>query len=194
MAQSVLGKINYLTEEQYNKAKAEDRINPNEIYMTPDDVDLSNRDTSPIGIINSYAGLTEPRHWLFCDGRELSRIEYKRLFDVIGTTYGEGDKVTTFNLPNLKGRIPVGVDYSQNEFNTVGKSGGSKYLQQHSHKQSLGDGGSRNGVATYNWHLATNGRWYEGSDLAGPVADNCKTGNSGNLQPYLVLNYIIKVD
>lgn len=38
---------------------------------------------------------------LYCDGSEVSREEYKELFDFIGTRYGVGDNVTTFNLPNL---------------------------------------------------------------------------------------------
>jgi hypothetical protein len=40
--------------------------------------------------------------WLACDGSEVSRETYSALFDVIGTTYGEGDGTTTFNLPNRK--------------------------------------------------------------------------------------------
>ena len=192
MAQSILGKINYLTEEQYTKAKAEGRINPDEIYMTPDDVDLSDRDTSPIGTIHSYAGSTEPKHWLFCDGRELSRLEYKRLFDVIGITYGEGDGISTFNLPDLRGRIPVGVDSTQEEFTEVGKSGGSKYLQSHSHTVTAE--GHTAKMPGYAWgttgeeFLMGNGGWK--SDTPGVAG----TGDSENLQPYLVLNYIIKYE
>lgn len=192
MAQSVLGKINYLTEEQYTKAKAEGRINPDEIYMTPDDVDLSDRDTSPIGTIHSYAGSTEPKHWLFCDGRELSRLEYKRLFDVIGTTYGEGNGSTTFNIPDLRGRIPVGLDSAQEEFVEVGKYGGSKFLQAHSHAHTAeghtakipgfvwGSEGTEFNIVKEGWK----------SETPGPAG----TGDSENLQPYLVLNYIIKYE
>lgn len=192
MSQSVLGKINYLTEEQYAKAKAEGRINPDEIYMTPDDIDLSDRDTSPIGTIHSYAGSTEPKHWLFCDGRELSRLEYKRLFDVIGTTYGAGNGSTTFNIPDLRGRIPVGLDSAQEEFVEVGKYGGSKFLQSHSHAYTAeghtakipgfvwGSEGIEFNIVKEGWKSETPG--------------NAGTGDSENLQPYLVLNYIIKYE
>lgn len=190
MAQSVLGKINYLTEEQYTKAKAEGRINPDEIYMTPDDVDTSDRDTSPIGAIQSYAGLTEPKYWLFCDGREVSRLEYKGLFDVIGTTYGEGNGSTTFNLPNLRGRIPVGVDSAQEEFIEVGKSGGSKFMQAHSHASTAQGHNAKIPGWVYDsggdrFALTSGGYRIEDPGVAG-------TGDSENLQPYLVLNYIIK--
>ena len=83
------------------------------------------------------------------------------------------------------GRTLVCIDTNDSDFNTVKKIGGSKYLQQHSHWQSLKDSGSRTGVAAYEWHLSNTGRWYDGSDLAGNVADSWKTGNSGNLQPYV---------
>lgn len=85
------------------------------------------------------------------------------------------------------GRTLVGIDTSQTEFNTVMKTGGSKYLQRHSHWQSLKDSGSRAGVAAYDWFISNTGRWYDGSDLAGDVAGSWKTGNSGNLQPYIVV-------
>lgn len=83
------------------------------------------------------------------------------------------------------GRCLVCVDTSDTDFNTVKKTGGSKYLQQHTHDQSLKDSGSRVGVATYEWFISNTGRWYDGSDLAGYVSDSWKTGNSGNLQPYI---------
>ena len=54
-----------------------------------------------------FAGDFQPLNWLFCDGRELSRTSYNDLFDVIGTTYGAGNGVSTFNLPDLRGRAPV---------------------------------------------------------------------------------------
>lgn len=85
------------------------------------------------------------------------------------------------------GKTLVCIDTSDSDFNTVKKTGGSKYLQQHSHWQSLKDSGSRTGVAAYEWFISNTGRWYDGSDLAGSVAGSWKTGNSGNLQPYMVV-------
>lgn len=55
----------------------------------------------PTGTILSFAGSTVPTGFLFCDGTAISRTDYADLFTVIGTTYGEGDGETTFNLPNL---------------------------------------------------------------------------------------------
>lgn len=60
------------------------------------------------GQIFAYAGTDEPSGALLCDGSEVSRVEYSELFAAIGTTYGEGDGSTTFNLPNLEGRLVVG--------------------------------------------------------------------------------------
>lgn len=80
----------------------------------------------PIASVIPYAGAAAPTGWLMADGTAVSRETYADLFEVIGTDYGAGDGSTTFNLPNLKGRVPVGQDSSQSEFNTLGKTGGTK--------------------------------------------------------------------
>src|SRR5690606_11752046 len=78
-----------------------------------------------------------------CDGSAVSRTDYADLFEVIGTSYGVGDGSTTFNLPNLQGRVPVGLDTGQTEFNALGKTGGAKthtltidQMPSHSHTQA----------------------------------------------------------
>ena len=53
-----------------------------------------------------------PEGWLFCNGAAVSRTTYRRLFDVIGTAYGTGDGSTTFNVPDLRGGLPVGAEVS----------------------------------------------------------------------------------
>ncbi len=60
------------------------------------------------GVIQMYAGAAAPTGWLLCDGSAVSRTTYATLFAVIGTTYGVGDGSTTFNLPDMRGRMPVG--------------------------------------------------------------------------------------
>lgn len=71
------------------------------------------------GTIQLYAGNTTlPKSWLFCNGSAVSRKEYKRLFSVIGETYGAGDGQNTFNLPDLRGRVPVGANHTH--INTTG--------------------------------------------------------------------------
>lgn len=83
-------------------------------------------DTLPIGSMIPYGSLTIPEGWLRCDGSAVSRTTYSQLFSVIGTSYGVGDGSTTFNLPNKKGRVSVGYDSAQTEFDTIGKTGGAK--------------------------------------------------------------------
>lgn len=63
-----------------------------------------------IGIVQQFAGMTAPEGWLMCDGSAVSRTDYAALFAVIGTTYGTGDGSTTFNLPDLQGRVPIGAN------------------------------------------------------------------------------------
>ena len=60
-----------------------------------------------IGNIIAYTGNDVPRGYLVCDGSEIEREVYPELFAVIGTTYGSGDGLSTFNLPNLSGKLPL---------------------------------------------------------------------------------------
>lgn len=62
----------------------------------------------PVGTIVSYAGATVPTGWLLCDGSAINRATYSTLFTAIGTAYGVGDGVTTFELPDMRGRFPFG--------------------------------------------------------------------------------------
>lgn len=63
----------------------------------------------PIGSVKMYAGESQPSKWLICDGSAVSRNTYAKLFAVIGTRYGAGDGVNTFNLPDFSGRTAIGV-------------------------------------------------------------------------------------
>jgi microcystin-dependent protein len=63
---------------------------------------------TPTGMISAFAGANAPTGWLLCDGTAVSRTTYSSLFAVTSTTYGTGDGSTTFNLPDLRQRIPVG--------------------------------------------------------------------------------------
>src|SRR5215475_1863724 len=59
-------------------------------------------------IVESYAGPTAPAGSLLCYGQPISRTAYAGLFATLGTTYGAGDGSTTFNLPDLRGRVTAG--------------------------------------------------------------------------------------
>lgn len=74
------------------------------------------------GIIIPFAGTVAPQGCLFCDGAAVSRTTYAALFAVIGTTYGAGDGETTFNVPDLAGRVVIGSSQSH----ALGTTGGSE--------------------------------------------------------------------
>ena len=69
-----------------------------------------------------FAGTVAPEGYLFCDGSAVSRTTYATLFGVIGTTFGAGDGSTTFNVPDLGGRVPLGVSSTH----LLGSTGGSE--------------------------------------------------------------------
>ncbi|WP_159711398.1 tail fiber protein [Geminicoccus flavidas] len=64
----------------------------------------------PAGVVLPYAGPVPPAGWLLCDGSNVSRTAYAKLFASIGTTYGTGDGTTTFRLPDLRGEFVRGLD------------------------------------------------------------------------------------
>jgi microcystin-dependent protein len=175
-------------------------------------------DGNPAGTIIPFAGTTEPDGYLLCDGREVSRTTYYVLFGVIGTTYGSGDGVSTFNLPNIQGRIVAGLDPAQSEFQTLGLTGGEKTHtltegEMPTHSHVLTDPGhshilNEQGQASY---VFANGVYIMTSELgltggtgtnvtSYPASTNITLASTGgnlahnNLQPYIVMNYFIKFD
>lgn len=62
----------------------------------------------PVGAVLPFYGSRPPKNWLLCYGQEVSRTEYKALFDTIGTVAGSGNGSTTFNVPDLKGKVIYG--------------------------------------------------------------------------------------
>jgi microcystin-dependent protein len=65
----------------------------------------------PVGMIMLSSSNTTPQGWLICDGSSISRSQYPTLFAQIGTTFGNIDN-TTFNLPDLRNRVPLGSNNS----------------------------------------------------------------------------------
>ena len=99
-----------------------------------------------VGEVKLYTGVGAPSSsWLLCDGSAVSRIQYKRLFALIGERYGPGDGNETFNLPDFRGRIPVGVDSNRTHIelaHELGLSGGNttyqltpSHIPAHTHDQ-----------------------------------------------------------
>lgn len=63
---------------------------------------------TPVGAITAFGGATAPTGWALCDGSQLNRLTYQSLFNIVGTTYGAGDGSTTFNVPDLRQKFPLG--------------------------------------------------------------------------------------
>lgn len=145
-------------------------------------------DTLPIGSIVEWGSDAAPENWLICNGQELKRNEYPDLFAAIGTTYGEGDGSTTFNLPNMASKFPIGYNSSDSDFNSLGKTGGEK-----EHTLTLGELPSNPILTTNASSIATDGYIMRGSYTS---VSNYNVGGNGeahnNMPPYLVVNYIIK--
>jgi microcystin-dependent protein len=81
--------------------------------------DIINR--SEVGAIKPWTKATAPDGYLLCNGGAVSRSTYADLFAVISTTYGSGDGSTTFNVPQLQGKLPQG--YDGNTYNLAGTGG-----------------------------------------------------------------------
>lgn len=162
----------------------------------------------PAGVIVSYISNTIPNGWLLCDGSAVSRTTYSRLYAAVGTTYGAGNGTTTFNLPNLKGKVPVGRDSSDSSFTPLATAGGEKNhtlttseIPSHKHWISAGtyDDGNMSTTGTSNSQdtgLAADGGSYSVDDLNKPYGRYSLAAGGGgshnNLQPYVVTNYLIK--
>lgn len=78
-----------------------------------------------IGSIIPFAGASIPTGYLVCDGSAISRVDYAELFSVIGTDFGAGDDSTTFNLPDLSGRVVIGSSLDHGFATTGGEEGHS---------------------------------------------------------------------
>lgn len=168
--------------------------------LTSADMNLIVKFLVPTGSVSAFAGSSAPTNWLLCDGSNVSRTTYSDLFAVIGTTFGAGDGSTTFGLPNLKGKVPVGKDSSQTEFDTLAETGGAKTHTLTAAEQAslpiyygtpspadqyrVGAGGALGGYVGPGVSSVNNG-FGSLTALGGGGAHN-------NLQPYLVLNFIIK--
>ena len=89
----------------------------------------------PIGAILAFAKASSPEGYLECDGSEVSRVTYSTLFSVIGTSYGNGNGSTTFNIPDLRGEFVRGWSHGKLDVDS-GRLFGSNQaeeLKSHSH-------------------------------------------------------------
>lgn len=96
--------------------------------------------TIPAGMIAPYAVTSAPSGWLLCDGAAVSRTTYSTLFAAISTTYGTGDGSTTFNVPDLRGRMIAGYAASggHTDVATIGNNDGvAAASRRPKHKTSI---------------------------------------------------------
>jgi len=190
----------------------------------------------PPGVISQFAGSAAPDGYLLCVGQSLNTTTFANLFNAIGYTYGGSG--SSFTIPNLQGRVTVGRDATQGEFDVLGESGGAKThtlttaeMPSHTHTQNSHNHGQdahnhsqnphshpifgngwfylANGSGNADANITTGGGGYSqifptnatATNNAATatnqptIATNQNTGGGGahnNLQPYIVLNYIIK--
>jgi microcystin-dependent protein len=162
----------------------------------------------PLGEIRMYAGDSEDnltQGWVICDGRQLSQSQYASLYAVLATSYNTGgESEGNFRIPNFVGKVPAGVDSEQSEFLETGTTGGAKTVtlttaQIPSHNHQYRDRGN-NLRTDVDYHTAAGA----GNGIAagaGGVQTNrtpliAGTGGGGshnNLQPYLVVNFIVYI-
>lgn len=149
---------------------------------------------APTGCILPYGGNNAPQGWLLCDGSAVNRATYEDLFNVIGVTYGEGDNSTTFNLPDMKGRVAVGLN-SSGEFNELGKTLGEEthtliISEMPKHTPEI----SSNNIAASGTVKVAKGDYANVGNPTGKITFKEIGGGQAhnNIQPSIVLNYIIK--
>lgn len=167
----------------------------------------------PPGSLLMFAGGAAPEGYLLCDGSAVSRTTYNVLFSAIGTTWGVGDGTTTFNLPDLRGRGPLGAGTGAGlSARTLGASGGaetvtltSAEMPSHTHTHNA-NGGAGSGADPSTGLAYANGANTASAGLdssngepnlyTNPIALSINsTGGGGahaNMQPFAVVNFIVK--
>jgi microcystin-dependent protein len=161
--------------------------------------------TFPPGVTLPYAGSSAPSGWVLCDGQALNRVTYAALFAIISTTFGAGNGSTTFNVPDLRGRVVAGKDdmggVAANRLtgtsggvdgDTLGASGGAEThvvttaeMPAHTHSLTYGRKDVNGGGGTDPSYLERTGYTKTTASAGSGAAHN-------NVQPTLIMNYIIK--
>lgn len=164
---------------------------------------------NPTGAVLSFAGASAPTGWLLCYGQAISRTTYAGLFTVLAEVYGVGDGATTFNVPDLRGRTIAGQDDMGGasadrltgaggiggiDGDILGASGGTEavtlteaQLPAHTHTE-----GQSTGTGTAS-DMGVGGGISVHGTATSVASGSTGSGNAHvNIQPTLILNYIIK--
>jgi Microcystin-dependent protein len=154
--------------------------------------------STPTGGIILWTTTTTPTGYLLCYGQAISRTTYSDLYAVVGDTFGAGDGATTFNVPDLRGRFPLGKDdmggssanrVTDTDADTIGGADGEE-----THTLSVDEIPSHR-------HTYSKGVYAAEADGLGGALKSLTSDNSGytgggeahnNMSPFITLTYIIK--
>lgn len=160
-----------------------------------------------IGEIVMFAGNFAPRGWAFCQGQLLSIAQNTALFSILGTTYG-GNGQTTFALPDLRGRVPVGQGQGPGLSQyTLGQLSGSEtvtllqtQMPAHGHFVACSSDDATSGDPSANFPSAFPQKIYANAATPGKTMNAAMIAQTGgsqphtNIQPYLCINFIIAIE
>jgi microcystin-dependent protein len=157
-----------------------------------------------VGELRIFAGNFEPAGWMFCKGQTLPISENETLFQLLGTTYG-GDGQETFNLPDLRGRVPIHQGTGPGLTSVVeGEVLGtetvtltSNQIPVHTHLLGASSNGasSASPVGGVPAAASSDVLWGRGTTLETMQTSGSAGGSQphSNMQPYLCINYIISL-
>jgi microcystin-dependent protein len=153
-----------------------------------------------VGEIRMFGGSFPPYGWAFCNGDLLSISEYETLFNLIGTTYG-GDGVSTFALPDLRGRIPMHVSSTH----PLAESGGvetvtltTNQIPSHSHTPVASANTGTSAHPKDGWAASAGALSYSDDTPSSAMSPNAMASSGGsqphdNMQPTLAVSFIISL-
>ena len=158
----------------------------------------------PTASIMPYAGSSAPTGYLLCDGAAISRSTYSNLFGLLATTYGSGDGSSTFNIPDLRGRVIAGhggtllsgsadAIGATNAHSTKTHTLSTAEMPAHTHNTEAGGGNPSPGEGS-GASADVNLTVFSAADPRSSFLAK-STGGDGahnNVQPTFILNYIIK--
>ena len=136
----------------------------------------------PSGTIVGYGAASAPTGWLLCNDAAVSRSTYARLFAVIGTGYGAGDGSSTFNVPDLRDKVPLGKGTNNDTLGTTTGSAAASSVLASASKTGVTTAASNTGTANTGTGNTGTGNTATGTtddNTATTAASNTGTGTTG---------------